>query len=135
MNLPKIPERSYKTMKNIHTYHGRKEKFTAFIHCTKNLFLRRLLYYRQHGRCSKCGKVLTNYRLNTSVHHNTYDNYCRYPGPEIAIYCPCENGAFTKTVPNCELCYYKYPDVSELCLKNLCLLHSHCHSDLHKSNQ
>ena len=35
-----IPNPSYKTMKEVHIYQGRKEKFTSFLHCTSNSFLR-----------------------------------------------------------------------------------------------
>lgn len=129
-----IPNPSYQTMKAIHTYHSCKEKFSAFLHCTKNLFLRKLLYLRQHGRCIKCGKLMTTYKENTCIHHNSYNNYCQFPDPEISIYCPRKNGKYSAKVPNCELCYYKYPDFAESCLNNLCLLHTSCHNDLHKDN-
>lgn len=126
-----IPNPPYKTMKEVHAYQGRKEKFTAFLHCTLNPFLRKILYYRQHGRCPKCGKQLLNYTLNTCVHHNSYDHFCQYPGPEISVYCPRKQSHVSAKTPNCQLCYFKYPAYAETCLNNLYLLHSSCHNELH----
>ncbi len=129
-----IPNPSYKTMKEVQTYQGRKEKFASFLHCTSNSFLRKILYYRQHGRCPKCGKQLLHYTLGTCVHHNSYDHFCQFPNPEISVHCPRKQGSISAKTPNCELCYFKNPEYAESCLEKLYLLHSDCHNDLHKDN-
>lgn len=51
--------------------------------------------------------------------------------PDISIYFPTKLGGVSRKTPNCELCYFKNPELAENCLKHLCLLHSSCHNDLH----
>lgn len=126
------PTTPYKTMKEFHVAQGHEAKFLAFQHCGRNKFIRDRLYYRQHGLCPICGRQIIDLKLRSRIHHNTYDHYCKSPNPEIMIHCPQKNG-FTYTYsPNCELCYFQTPELSENCLQKLSLIHDYCHNSLHQ---
>ena len=127
---PQVPSPPYQVMKEIHNYQGRSEKFRFFMHCTLNPFLRERLYYRQYGRCTFCGKQISSYRVDSCVHHNSYDHYCQYSGQEISVHCP-KGKKITSKTPNCEVCFFKYAEKAKSCLEKLCLLHSKCHQNLH----
>lgn len=127
----KKPARPCDDMMKIHDYNGHKSDFKKFLSCTKNIFLRKILFLRQYGRCPKCSKNLIDCSNGTSVHHNSYEIYCKSIEPDINIYFPTKFGGVSRMVPNCKICYFKTPELAENCLKELCLMHSTCHNDLH----
>lgn len=93
--------------------------------------MRKLIYERQHGICPYCGKRMLNINVGTAIHHNSYDNSCTFNGPLIHIYSPQPDGAIQIQVPNCAVCYYKYPCKSEDCISALVMIHKDCHELLH----
>lgn len=130
MQKPNLPTIDYSQAKAIHEMNGHLDEFKSSMKSTKNDFLRNFLYQRQHGLCPFCGKRLPDVYVSTSVHHTSYEHYCTYKGPLIHVYYP-QHGAIQAYVPNCKICYYKYPDKSEECLADLVMLHKECHEKLH----
>ncbi len=126
--LPKTPTIPYSEIKKFHLSQGQEKKFLAFQHCARNLFIRERLYYKQHGLCPICGKQIIDLRLRARIHHNTYDHCCESPNPEIMVHCPQKNGYTYTVTPNCELCYFQAPELSEACLDRLVLIHDYCHN-------
>ena len=130
LQKPSIPTINYAQAKAIYELDGHLEEFKHSMRSTRNDFLRNYLYQRQHGLCPYCGKRLLNVYVGTAVHHNSYDHYCTYNGPLIHVYDP-QPGAIQTAVPNCKICYYKYPDKSEECLDALVMIHKECHARIH----
>ena len=127
---PTIPTINYTDAKAIYTAKDKLEGFRANMKATRNDFLRNTLFHRQHGLCPCCGKRLLNVYAGTAVHHTSYDNYCTFTEPLIHIYSPQDNAIQAK-VPNCKVCYFKYPEKAEACLSNLVMVHKTCHELMH----
>ena len=128
---PTNPTISYCQAKAIFTADGRLEGYKKNMKITRNNFARKLIYERQHGICPYCGKRMLNINVGTAIHHNSYDNSCTFNGPLIHIYSPQPDGAIQIQVPNCAVCYYKYPCKSEDCISALVMIHKDCHELLH----
>lgn len=73
---PTNPDINFAEAKESFELQGKLEKFKRFADNTKNPFLRKQLFYRQHGICPYCNKPLPYYIIGVSVHHNDYMRYC-----------------------------------------------------------
>ena len=58
---PTNPDITFAEAKESFELQGKLEKFKRFADNTKNPFLRKQLYYRQHGICPYCNKPLPYY--------------------------------------------------------------------------
>ena len=133
--VPIDPKSTHAEAKERHEQQGTLEPFRKYLNCAKNTFIRKMLYYRQHGRCPWCGKSLPGYTTETNVHHQNYHHICNFELEEICVYNSVKSRMIRTKVPNCEVCYYYHPVSSESCLDNLLLVHSDCHSLIHGIEQ
>lgn len=128
---PTNPEITCSEARETFELQGKLEQFKRFARNTKNPFLRQQIYYRQHGICPYCNKPLPSYIYGVSVHHNDYLRCCVLESEQMRVYTPYKQKRSSAKVPNCEICYYYFPDESEECLAKLALLHNECHERLH----
>lgn len=128
---PMAPAISYKEAKELFLARELEENFMNFNYSTKNPFVRKVLYLRQHGFCPHCGKRILDPKFDAVVHHQTYAHFCDSEHPTIRAFLPRKQNRSYRTVPNCELCYFTSPQKADKCLSCFVLLHDSCHKEIH----
>lgn len=131
LTTPTIPKVGFIEARKSYELQKREEAFMNFNRCTRNRFIRERLYYRQYGICPYCGKQLPYYIQGVCVHHINYLRCCCIPNEKIKVNIPHNGNRCSETVPNCEWCFFRFPNEAAECLKRLVLLHTECHKMLH----